>query len=69
MGDDDVAAMRQGSIWQRLVSVPAHDDGMTCGELAKASHVLLDMIEQSVLVADCSISVHTNDDIKHFSIR
>ena len=55
-GENDVTTVGQGSLGQGEESVPAHDDGMACGEGLETLQVVREPVDQLVLKADGAIS-------------
>ena len=64
-GENDVATVRQGSLGQGEESVPAHDDGMACGEGLETLQVVREPVNQLVLKADGPISRNCCYDRNH----
>lgn len=64
-GENDVATVRQGALGQGEESVPAHDDGMACGEGLETLQVVREPVDQLVLKADGAISRDCRYDSYH----
>lgn len=54
-GEDNVAAIGQRTLGQRLKSAASHDDGVARGQRLEATQISAEVIEKIVVVADCIV--------------
>ena len=60
--DDDVAAVGQSAIGQRLKGFSSHQNGVSHGELLETSQIIWEPVKEAVVEADGPVFSHGGDD-------